>query len=256
MAYARSLELKLCSGVIIVAEGQFRLRIRYGKLGRLRFLSHLEVIRALERSIRRAALPYAVTQGFNPHMKIAFGPALPVGTSGEDEYFDVWLTTYLPARELNDKFASACPPDLTPLDARFVSDALPSLTAALTISRYRVILGADNRIDVAAAFEALIRKGEITFVRKGKEKHLDLGVLICEPPIVSPISEEDAKRLGLSREALEVCFATRSSNAGALRPEIFLDAVAENLGHGLCVRDLARTDQFSEGEGGVLIRAL
>ena len=33
-------------------------------------------------------------QGFNPHMKVAFGPALPVGTASENEYLDVWLTRY------------------------------------------------------------------------------------------------------------------------------------------------------------------
>ncbi len=44
--------------------------------------------------------PYAVTQGFNPHMKVAFGPALPVGTAGENEYYDVWLTRYTDASEV------------------------------------------------------------------------------------------------------------------------------------------------------------
>ena len=65
-----------------VAEATSALRVRYGKTGRLRFLSHLEVMRACERSVRRAGLPYSVTQGFSPKMKVAFGPALPVGTAG------------------------------------------------------------------------------------------------------------------------------------------------------------------------------
>ena len=66
-----------------MADMPFRLRVSFAKTGRLRFLSHLEVVHALERAVRRTELEYAVTQGFNPRMKIAFGPALPVGTAGQ-----------------------------------------------------------------------------------------------------------------------------------------------------------------------------
>ena len=46
----------------------FRLRMTFCKQGRLAMLSHLEVARALERAVRRAGLPFAVSQGFSPHM--------------------------------------------------------------------------------------------------------------------------------------------------------------------------------------------
>ena len=66
-----------------MAEQQtFRMRITFAKQGRLALLSHLEVARAIERAVRRAQLPFAVSQGFSPHMKIAFGAALPVGVGG------------------------------------------------------------------------------------------------------------------------------------------------------------------------------
>ena len=50
----------------------FRLRVRYGKRDRLKYLGHLEVIHTIERIVRRAGLPYAVTQGFSPHMRVGF----------------------------------------------------------------------------------------------------------------------------------------------------------------------------------------
>ena len=73
----------------------FLMRIKYVKRGRLAFLSHLETIRSMERIIRRAGLPYAVTEGFNPHMKVSFGPALPVGAASECEYLDLRLREYV-----------------------------------------------------------------------------------------------------------------------------------------------------------------
>lgn len=53
----------------------FRLRVRYGKRDRLKYLGHLEVIHTIERIVRRAGLPYAVTQGFSPHMRVGFSSA-------------------------------------------------------------------------------------------------------------------------------------------------------------------------------------
>ena len=57
----------------------FRLRATFVEEGRLAMLSHLEVAHTLERVVRRAKLPFAISQGYSPHMKIAFGSALPVG---------------------------------------------------------------------------------------------------------------------------------------------------------------------------------
>ena len=67
----------------------FRLRVVFRKAGRLALLSHLEVARALERAVRRADLPYAVSQGFSPHMRIAFGAALPVGVGADAADFAI-----------------------------------------------------------------------------------------------------------------------------------------------------------------------
>ena len=72
-------------------------------------------------------------------MKVAFGPALPVGTAGENEYLDVWLTRYTDAREaLRPACKRSTPADLAPLEARYVADKEPSLTAAITIATYVV----------------------------------------------------------------------------------------------------------------------
>ncbi len=77
-----------------MSEG-FRLRVKYQITDRLAYLSHLETVRSMERVVRRAGLPFAITEGFNPHMKIAFGPALPVGAGSRSDYFDLRLREYV-----------------------------------------------------------------------------------------------------------------------------------------------------------------
>lgn len=68
-----------------------RLRLRYVKLGRIRFTSQRDVARIIERALRRAALPLARTSGFTPRPQLSFGLALPTGCSSLAEYLDVRL---------------------------------------------------------------------------------------------------------------------------------------------------------------------
>ncbi|MBE9566917.1 MAG: DUF2344 domain-containing protein, partial [Proteobacteria bacterium] len=56
---------------------------RYRKGNEVRWLSHLDVKRTLERAMRRAELPLVLTRGYNPHLKLSLGPPLPLGATGD-----------------------------------------------------------------------------------------------------------------------------------------------------------------------------
>ncbi len=66
-----------------------RYRIRFSKLGKVRFTSHRDVARIWERALRRAAVPVAYTEGFSPHPRLSFGLALSTGHESLGEYLDV-----------------------------------------------------------------------------------------------------------------------------------------------------------------------
>ena len=221
-----------------MASGEFRLRIHYGKTGRLRWLSHLEVVHALERSVRRAGLPYAVTQGFSPHMKVAFGPALPVGTAGENEYYDVWLTRYTSASEVVETLRDSTPSDLAPIDARFVAEGEPSLGAAITIAVYRVAVTGEesSASQVRTALESLIGSGTLTVQRKGKkDKVFDLARSL---PKEACVSDEDG--------GSEVEVAVRMGSEGSLRPEVLVSQALSQASLDAIVSHTTRTDTFIE----------
>ena len=76
-----------------------RLRVRYAKRGRLRFTSHRDISRAVERAVRRAGIPVAFSAGFTPHPKISYAGAAATGVASEAEYLEIGLTeTRDPAR--------------------------------------------------------------------------------------------------------------------------------------------------------------
>ncbi len=66
-------------------EGRHRIRFRFSKQGVNRFLSHLELQRVFRLAVRRAELPIAYTQGFNPHLRLSFGRPVPTGWTGREE---------------------------------------------------------------------------------------------------------------------------------------------------------------------------
>ena len=205
------------------AQSLFRLRVRYRKTGRLAYLGHLEVIHTIERIVRRAGLPHAVTQGFSPHMRVGFSSALPVGTSSTCEWYDLFLTDLIPAPEAFERLRAASPADLAPDLAAYIDVKAPALTAQITRCEYRVMLhmaaAYESRGEaIAGIIDTLLSEGPIEYQRGRKFKKLDLAGTIAS----FDVAREDAKTMVLTLD-------TRVSNEGALRPEILLAALDRRL---------------------------
>jgi radical SAM-linked protein len=86
-------------------EQQRRWRVRFSKVGKVRFTSHRDVARMWERALRRSGLPVAVSQGFNPHPLLSFGLALPTGCESWGEYLDLRLDPAGPDEPSLDQLA-------------------------------------------------------------------------------------------------------------------------------------------------------
>lgn len=202
----------------------FRLRVAYPKLGRLKYLGHLELIHTVEQVVRRAKLPYAVTQGFSPHMRIAYTSALPVGTSSTAEYFDVYLTELIPAEDALARLQAAAPVDLRPIDAAYVELRRPALTAEINEVRYLLEVFVRPEFDVTDEALSQIVIGwydqgaQIPFHRGKKTKTLDVRRLL---------KAESHEVLTDGCVRIELC--TRCDNEGSLRPEIIVAAFDQAL---------------------------
>lgn len=218
----------------------FRLRVTYAETGRLVMLSHLEIARALERAVRRAGLPYAVSQGFSPHMKQAFGSALPVGVGGLEEIFDVSLTDYVPPEEALARLQTSSAPDLMPHAARYITKDETAASAAYPRSTYEALLevsrSGDCEIDVLAAARALSVPSEIMVVRKKKER-----VLVPSEFIVDELEVEPAEPGEEGQERALVRFTLESKASGSLRPDVLLEHMLADSG--LRAASILRTKQ-------------
>lgn len=98
-----------------------RLRVRYSKLGKVRFVSHRDGARLWERALRRVGLPVAFTEGFTPRPKLSFGLALPTGAESLAEYIDIDLARGADVDPTRDDWRAWTDALVTD-----VSDALPT----------------------------------------------------------------------------------------------------------------------------------
>ncbi len=115
---------------------QQRIRVWFRKGERLRFISHLDILRHWERAIRRAELPLAYSHGFTPHPKIAFAAPLPLGFTSEAEVMDVTLTERVGLEEFCRRLAEQTTEDLAIVTVREVPLSAPAPQAALAWADY------------------------------------------------------------------------------------------------------------------------
>lgn len=117
---------------------RYRLRVCFSKTGRLRFISHLDFIRAFERAARRSRLPLAYTEGYSPAPKIAYGWPLPIGVAGLAEYLDIELTDRVPPEDAVRRLEEVLPEELEIREARYLSPHGPSLMAEMDTGVYLI----------------------------------------------------------------------------------------------------------------------
>ena len=93
-----------------------KLRLRYAKRGRLRFSSHRDFQRALERALRRANLPMGYSAGFSPHPKISYANAAPTGVASEAEYVEIGVVSECDPELVRQALDRVLPPGLDVVD--------------------------------------------------------------------------------------------------------------------------------------------
>ncbi|MDD4178489.1 MAG: TIGR03936 family radical SAM-associated protein [Candidatus Margulisbacteria bacterium] len=94
-----------------------RIKVQYKKGAEVKFISHRDLMRAFQRAIRRADLPVAYSQGFNPHMKISWGNAIKVGATSDNEFAELQIDGWLKPLELIDRLNRHLPKGLEIIDA-------------------------------------------------------------------------------------------------------------------------------------------
>jgi radical SAM superfamily enzyme YgiQ (UPF0313 family) len=124
-----------------VGSEPLRARLSFAKTGKMKYLSHLELVRAMTRAIRRAGLPVVYSRGHHPLPRLSFSQPLPVGVESLDERMDVELEGYSQALErITNGLNTVLPGGLKVSNVRFIPLKLPSLSAIIKAQKYLIPL--------------------------------------------------------------------------------------------------------------------
>ena len=115
-----------------------RQRVRYKKVGMIRFSSHKDTMRVFRRGFAASETPVTYSQGFNPHPKLSFGPSLRTGWQGLDEYMDILLES--PTPDLPQRCNPCLPEGLEILDTAILQEGVPKLATDVVAARYNVLI--------------------------------------------------------------------------------------------------------------------
>ena len=213
----------------------------YHKGHELSMISHLDVQRTLQRSFRRAGLPLAYSQGFNPHPQLSFATAAATGMSSDCEWFEVQLYEDVSPDAFVSRANAAMPEGMSVSDAFVEPEGFGSLSAKLSAAEYRVTLNFFTAVDEQLLQTTLgdFLSGEIIIQKRTKS-----GV---RPVDMRPyILEVSVEQVGDGRAVLHVLGKLQAD--GGLRVNSVIDALLERL-DAQATYDIHRTRMFFAEDG-------
>jgi radical SAM-linked protein len=225
-----------------------RLRIRFAKLGKVRFTSHRDVARMWERALRRTHLAVASSQGFTPRPLVAFGLALPTGAESLAEYLDVTLAdpgeapteTPVDLGGLAAALSGALPEGLDVLALAGLDGDVGSLQQEVTSCSWDLEVRGVTASELARRVELLLDAPSVSVRRERKGRTFDDDLRPSVRSLAVPPLPEDVALAGRTRLRAEL--ATRPRG---VRPR----ELVEVLGADVVLSKARRTQQWIEHDG-------
>ena len=150
-------------------------RLKFKKFGRLKFIGHLDLLKVFQQSTKRAKLPVAYSQGFNPHQLTSFALPLTLGYETEGDYVDVEFTEEIDKDEVKESLNNALPKGMEIIDIRKFHKEERAGAALIRQALYEVIMPDDIKI-TDKDIENFLNQETIDTIRKSKKRirHVDI----------------------------------------------------------------------------------
>ncbi len=195
----------------------------FEKTKELSYTSHLDVQRTLQRAFRRAELPLAYSNGFNPHPKLSFATALATGYTSDGEWLEIGLAEPLSPEDFLNRVNAVMPYGMRFVSAFTADDSMTTLSKMIVAARYEITLYTDAETDlesVQAALRSIMDSGEVIVEKKTKS-----GI---KPANIRPEILE-AEVLSASDTIAKIAVLGTLTAAGGLRAETFARALFDRL---------------------------
>ena len=214
-----------------------RLRITFTRDERLKYIGHLDMARTWQRIARRANLPLAYSEGFNPQPRMSFAAALPVGCTSDHEELDLVLSPPRAIDEVKAQIARALPPGMELISIAEIPLSAPALQMQLAAAEFEIAVAGEETIgplrERVAQFNAA---AEVLRDRRGKMYNLRPLVQALSIDPAQALSAEQG-RAGRADRAVIIRSRLQATPEGTGRP----DELAAALGLDPAVVKIKRT---------------
>lgn len=230
---------------------QLIIRVRFTKLGYLKYLSHLDLVRLFTRSFSRSNVPIKYSEGFNPHPRFSIGNPLSLGIESESEYMDVELSDEISPIDFMNRMNGVLPKDIQIINAEFI-DEKESLSSIIKWSHYEIHLWIDNeekRIGFQAELDKFLQFEQVKIFKKKKKGKNKIQTEVNIVPLIGNVIFK-----GIDEDGYVVLNSLlRSGESGNLKPIELVTAINEKIeaGINLEMTRIKRLDAFAETEGNI-----
>jgi radical SAM-linked protein len=149
-----------------------KVRIRFTKIGRVRWTSHRDVARMWERALRRARVPVAYTEGFTPRPQLSFGLALPTGCESTAEYLDMTLDEPVEPAALSEGISAQLPVGVDVMAAGAIELGTTSLQEDVSSCTWEIRVPAVVAGELDAAVRRVLDADSLPIQRERKGRQV------------------------------------------------------------------------------------
>ena len=200
-------------GEVFALKGKYTYRLNYEKTDSVRYISHLDFVRVLNRTVRRSQLPVTYTIGFNPHPVMVVALPLSVGTTSEDEYIDIDFDEKIDENVVMERFNEAFGGGIRVKRVKCLGDGDLSFKK-LNEASYKVIV--ETKGEVVFDTASFMKLESIVVSKKSKSTIKDVD-------IKNDIKE--LKVLNKDGSFIEFFMTLPAGNEYNLKPELVIEAM-------------------------------
>lgn len=199
-----------------------KIRARLLKGDEVRFISHLDFLNTMNRALRRANIPIAYSQGYNPTPNISFATALAVGLTSDSEYIDFEMEETMDVQDFKEALNKVLPRGIEVIEAKQLISKSKSLASLVRQSSYFARLELTKEIDIDKLREEVVNflaQEEIVIRRKRRRKKdrvFDIKPMISKLEVI-----------GVQGDLATIDMLIQTGSSGNLRPEEVVDALAD-----------------------------
>lgn len=196
---------------------------KYSKTGFLKYISHLDVLRFIQRSVKRAGINAKYSEGFNPHMKTSFGYPLSLGTESIGEYFELELNEKIDLDVFVEKMNSVMPKEMQIIKAS-VSEDTDSLMKRCKYAEYLISIESDtiDENELNGYFKEMLSEGVIYIRQKKNKKNKLVSKEINTKELIDYLKAEK-----INDNKINVMAVFKTLETGSMRVEELIKLIIE-----------------------------